>query len=167
MKERNADYWINTLHLAPHPEGGYFREVFRSMEKIAREGLPQRFSGERNFLTSIYYLLRKGERSSLHRLKSDELWYFHDGAPLSVYALSEDGVSRHVLGLDAASGQLPQAVIPAGCWFGAVIEGEGGYSLVGCAVAPGFDFADFELASRDAMLARYPHHRSLVEKLTR
>ncbi len=167
MNEKSAEYWINTLALSPHPEGGYFREVFRSKEIITREGLPQRFSGSRNFITSIYYLLRKGEFSSLHRLTSDELWYFHDGAPLSVYTLTDDGISRHVLGLNAASGQIPQIAISAGYWFGALIEGDGEFSLVGCAVAPGFDFRDFELASREAMLAAYPQHHTIIEKLTK
>lgn len=167
LNGRSADYWIEALALSPHPEGGHFREVFRSREIIPKEGLPQRFSGSRNCITSIYYLLRKGECSFLHRLESDELWYFHQGAPLAIYVFCDDCVSRHVLGLEAGAGQILQAAIPAGCWFGALIEGKGEYSLVGCAVAPGFDFADFELASREAMLAKYPRHRSVVEKLTK
>ncbi len=165
--ERSAEYWIEALALAPHPEGGHFRETYRSREIIIQEGLPERFRGGRNFLTSIAYLLRKGEYSSLHRLKSDELWYFHDGAPLTVYTLSNDGISQHVLGLDADAGQIPQAVIPAGRWFGALIEGDGEFSLVGCAVAPGFDFADFEIAKREKLIEQYPAHRPIIEKLTR
>ncbi len=167
LNKKSAEYWIEALTLSPHPEGGYFREVFRSEEIITREGLPQRFSGSRNFITSIYYLLQKGEFSLLHRLKSDELWYFHDGSPLSVYVLSGDGISRQVLGLNVASGQMPQIAISAGSWFGALIEGEGEYSLVGCAVAPGFDFTDFELASRETMLAGYPQYHTIIEKLTK
>lgn len=167
VKERNAEYWIEELALLPHPEGGHYREVFRSDVVITRDALLERFTGSRSCITSIYYLLKRGEFSSLHRLKSDELWYFHDGAPLAVYAISEKGLMRHVLGLNPDAGEVPQIVIPAGAWFGALIEGEGDFSLVGCAVSPGFDFDDFEIAARDTMIAKFPSYRAIIEKLTR
>lgn len=167
MLYRDAHYWIKKLHLKPHPEGGYFREIYRSKELIAKKSLPLRFDGDRCFLTSIYFLLQKGEFSALHRLKSDELWYFHDGATLSIYVIYENALIKYYLGLNVNKGEKPQVVIPAGAWFGAIIESEGDFTLVGCAVAPGFDFADFELGNRTQLIDEYPHCREIIEKLTR
>ncbi len=167
MRIKDARFWINNLNLQRHPEGGYFREIFRSDDIIPQSALPRRFSGDRCCMTSIYFLLSKGEVSALHRLKSDEIWYYHDGSPLTVYVIDDGTLVQHRIGLDVASGETPQVVIRAGSWFGACLEGEGEYSLVGCAVAPGFDFADFELASRSSFLEQYPEHRSVIQKLTK
>ena len=135
----DADQLIHALCLEPHPEGGRFREVFRDPAQGRTRGS----------LTSIYYLLRQGERSHWHRVKDAvEIWYFHAGAPL-ILSLSGDGVrmSRHRLGLDVALGERPQAMVPAGCWQAA--ESLGPWTLVGCAVAPAFSFAGFEMAPPD------------------
>jgi predicted cupin superfamily sugar epimerase len=164
----DARYWIERLSLRRHPEGGWFRETYRSAERIAREHLPSRFAGDRCFSTAIYYLLESGDFSALHRIAGDEGWHFYDGTPLSLHQISPDGECSHLLlGRDLDAGQQPQAVVPAGWLFAATVDEPGTYSLVGCTVAPGFDFADFELPSREALCALYPQHRALIERLTR
>lgn len=160
--------WIDVLGLAPHPEGGHFREVYRSPDILPSAGLPPRYGSPRCAATSIYFLLHGCERSHLHRLRSDEIWYHHAGGALAVTMILPDGCREDVrLGSEPGQCALPQAVIPRGAWFGAKLEDESDYALIGCAVAPGFDFSDFELGSRADLLARFPHHRQLVEDLTR
>jgi predicted cupin superfamily sugar epimerase len=164
----SARAWIDHLQLKPHPEGGYFRESYRSPETIARAHLPARFGGDRAFATAIYYLLQAGDFSAFHRIKADEGWHFYDGVPLTVHVLGAGGThSALKLGRDFARGELPQAVVRAGDLFAAELEGPAGYALVGCTVAPGFDFADFELPPRHELLARYPQHKELIRRLTR
>lgn len=155
-------YWIETLDLCPHPEGGYFRETYRSSEEIAHGALPARFSGARAFATAIYFLLPGDAFSAFHRIRADELWHFHAGAALTIHLIAPGGDYRALMvGPDGPF----QAVVPAGCWFGA--EAAGAYALVSCTVAPGFDFDDFELADRQALSDAYPQHRALIERLTR
>ena len=165
---RSAAFWIEHLGLAPHPEGGHFRETYRAPESIPGTALPARSGGPRVFSTAIYFLLRAGEVSALHRIKSDELWHFYTGGPLVVSVIDPDG-ARHdlALGPDPDAAQLFQATVPAGAWFGAAVRLGTAYALVGCTVAPGFEFADFELADRGALLRRYPQHAALIEQLTR
>jgi predicted cupin superfamily sugar epimerase len=163
-----AAEWIESLQLQPHPEGGWFREVYRSQESIPKRSLPNRFQGDRSFSTAIYYLLEKTDFSALHRIQQDELWHYYDGAALTVEVIDPDGSHWSVrLGKDFDAGQRPMAVVPAGCLFGAVVSDPEGFSLVGCTVAPGFDFADFELADRQQLLEQFPEHRSIIERLTR
>src|SRR5687768_4966849 len=133
---QQADYWIDHLQLQPHPEGGFYKEVYRSAEKIPVGGLPERFSGERNFCTSIYFLLRSENRSLFHRIKSDELWHFYAGTSLTIYVLTHAGLSTHRLGTDPEKGDALQLVIPANCWFGATVNDSGSYTLAGCTVSP-------------------------------
>ena len=161
-----AEGWIERLGLRGHPEGGYFRETYRSPLTLPSEQLPPRYGGERPVATSILFLLRHGEPSALHRLTSDELWHFHTGDPIRVHMLDEHGAYES-LHLGLSPDAEPQGVVPAGRWFGAEIEEPGGYALVGCMVAPGFDFADFELARRDELAARWPQHADLIARLTR
>ena len=162
-----AAYWIRKLRLAPHPEGGCFRETYRSAEAIRRSGLPARYAGRRAFSTAILFLLKSGDRSCFHRLKSDELWHFHAGDACTIHVISRDGrYSRTQLGPAAGKGECFQAVVPAGEWFGATVAPGGAYALMGCTTAPGFDFADFEMAERGALLKRYPRHRRIIERLT-
>jgi predicted cupin superfamily sugar epimerase len=162
-----ADRWIRTLGLTPHPEGGFFRETYRADEGIASAHLPARFAGDRPFATAIYFLLEGRQTSRLHRLRSDEVWHFHVGGPLVVDSIAPDGAAtRAVLGAAVEAGQVFQHVVPAGHWFGAALERAESYALVGCTVAPGFDFAELELAHRDALVAQFPHHRALIERLT-
>ena len=165
--ERDATYWIDRLHLEPHPEGGFFRETYRSPESIDSGALPSRFDGPRAIATAIYFLLRSHERSAFHRIKSDECWHFHTGSPLTIHVISPEGdYAARSLGSRPDLGQAFQAVVPAGSWFGATVHDPDSFSLVGCTVSPGFDFADFELAGRSDLTARYPQHRSIIEKLT-
>ena len=162
------DEWIRQLDLQPHPEGGWFSEVYRASEVVPQQGLPDRFTGDRAFSTAIYYLLDAGEFSALHRIRQDEVWHFYDGATLSVAVVRPNGDAETLLlGRDLVAGERPLAVVPAGCWFGAAVHGDWGYSLVGCTVAPGFDFDDFEMAKRGELLASFPQHRQLIERLTR
>ncbi len=163
--EYDAGHWIRALGLTAHPEGGYFRETYRSEEQFAAGALPARFSGPRPFLTSIYYLLRSGERSLFHRIQSDEVWCFHCGCALRLVSISPDGALEEAL-LGGEPGGTFQSVVRAGCWFGAYPARADSYSLVSCIVAPGFDFADFELASRAQMLRSFPELSGVIRLLT-
>ncbi len=146
---KTAEEWIRCLKLTPHPEGGYFRESYRSSGQIAEPSLPDGMKGERCYGTAIYFLLGAGQVSRWHRIKSDELWFYHAGSPLEVIMLLNDGVEKNLqLGLDLAAGQQPHVMVPAGCWFGSrLMTGRDTYCLVSCTVSPGFDFKDFQLAT--------------------
>lgn len=158
-----ADDWIAHLQLAPHPEGGYFHRSYTAEQTLT---LPDR-SGPRPITTAIYYLLKSGQRSRLHRLKSDELWHFYAGSPLSAHILDHCGkYVRQRLGPDPGASQQFQLTIRAGCWFGATVDDPSGFSLIGCTVAPGFDFADFDLADRATLIHQYPQYTRLIEVLT-
>lgn len=165
---KDAASWIATLGLQKHPEGGYYRETYRASETVDSDALPGRFGGVRSYATAIYYLLCGSDFSALHRLRSDEMWHFYTGAPLTIHVIDPCGdYAPLTLGSGPERGEVFQAVVPAGCWFGATVKNPGTYALVGCTVAPGFDFTDFELAERDALLRRYQQHRALIESLTR
>ena len=165
---RSAAFWIERLALLPHPEGGHYRESYRATERIPGPALPGRYGGARVSSTAIYFLLRAGEVSALHRIRSDELWHFYAGGPLAVSVIDQEGTRRDLtLGPDPDAGQLFQAMVPAGAWFGAAVCPGTAYALVGCTVAPGFEFADFELADRSALTRRYPQHAALIERLAR
>lgn len=156
---KTAEYYIEKLHMEPHVEGGYFKECLLSEDTIP--------GSERNLWSSIYFLLCKDEVSNLHKLESDEVWYFHDGAALTIYMISPDGVlSAPKLGLDVEKGELPQIVVPKGYIFGAAMENEG-YSLVGCMVSPCFLYQEFCLVGRDELIRRYPQYRDVIMRLTR
>jgi predicted cupin superfamily sugar epimerase len=166
-QELGVDELIRVLALKPHPEGGYYRETYRSDEAIAHGCLPRRFHGDRHYSTAIYYLLPAGAVSRLHRIASDEVWHFYLGGPFTVVELKPDASSDHVvLGQDVTRGQRLQHVVKAGTWFGAYPNAGTDYSLVGCTVAPGFDFADFEIAKRQELLAQYPREEESIRRLT-
>jgi len=159
---------IERLELTLHPEGGWYREVYRSDEELAPAGLPVRFDGPRRCATAIYFLINHASFSALHRIRADEQWHFYAGSPLTVHVIHPDGSYRALhLGSCLESGQHFTVVVPHGCWFGASVDTPGGYALVGCSVAPGFEFADFELGGREALLALYPQHAALISRLTR
>ncbi|MXV51673.1 hypothetical protein GS399_11880 [Pedobacter sp. HMF7647] len=163
--EYSASYFIEKFQLAEHPEGGYFREVYRSEEKVLRQGLPQRFTGDRNLSTSIYFLLECHQFSAFHRIKSDELWHFYYGSPLTVYVIHPSGdLEKIKLGNDPENGCTFQAVVKAGCWFASQPETQ--FSLVGCTVAPGFDFEDFEMAEKRKLREQFPQHFELINRLS-
>ncbi len=163
-----AGEWIARLGLERHPEGGWFRQTYCAVEEIDAAALPARFAGPRPFATAIYFLLEEGQVSRLHRLAADELWFFHAGGTLLVQAVDAAGaLQTQLLGASPARGESFQATVPAGSWFGAELAQGAPYALVSCTVAPGFDFADFELAERSALVALHPEHRGLIERLTR
>lgn len=163
MEQRNAAYWINTLQLQRHVEGGAFRETYRASLTLPQSTLPGTFQGDRNAATAIYFLLERGDFSAFHRIAADEMWHFYAGDPLHIYEITPDGaLIVHELG----EGTF-QALIPAGSWFGSRVNVPGSYALVGCTVAPGFDFADFELADREVLSKEYPAHAALIGELTR
>ena len=164
---RDAAHWIRSLELAPHPEGGAYREAWRAAESIAAPALPERFGGARSLGTAIYYLLAAGECSRLHRLQGDELWHLYDGGPLVLHAFHAGvGYRRWVLGRDTSRRQQPLVAVPHGSWFGAELDEGGAFALCGCTVTPGFEYADFELGQRAALLAEYPAQRELIERLS-
>lgn len=140
---------IALYELEPHPEGGFFKETYRDSGVIDQDSLPENFTGDRNFSTAIYFLIPEGKKSHLHRLKSDEVWHFYLGEPLTLIQISEQGkVEKIILGQDVKKGHKVQHVVPKGCWFGSYPNPNSGFSFVGCTVAPGFDFADFEMGLR-------------------
>lgn len=161
----NAADIIRTLALLPHPEGGWYREMYRSEETVPAAGLPARYAAPRAIATSIYFLLEAGQFSAFHRLRSDEIWFHLAGGDLTVWQIDEAGALHEAaIGPDAKAWQL---TIPRGRWFAARPSDGAPFTLIGCTVAPGFDFADFELARRGDLTARFPAHRSLIEQLTR
>jgi len=159
---------IKELKLKPHPEGGYFRETYRSRGSISAECLDNDYQGRRNFSTAIYFLLTSDLFSAFHRLHQDEMWHFYDGSPLALHVISKDGLYQtKVLGRCTAKGEELQIVVRGGDWFAATVVEPNSYTLAGCTVSPGFDFEDFKLANREELVARFPQHRQIIEALTR
>lgn len=147
-----AKHFIEKLNMIPHVEGGYYKESLRDDSAL---------------WSSIYFLLETGEVSHFHRLKSDEVWYYHSGTPLTIYMISPEGERIDCqLGLDIAKGEMPQVLVPKGYIFGSA-QNEEGYSLVGCMVAPAFKFEDFELFERKTLVNLYPEHEKIITRLTR
>jgi uncharacterized protein len=161
-----AEYWIDHLKLLDHPEGGFYKETYRSKESIPQTGLPNRFSASRNFSTAIYFLLRSQDKSMFHKIKSDELWHFHSGSVLHIYAILDTNLHLFKLGSNPEKGESLQVVIPANCWFGAKLISPNTYTLASCTVAPGFDFNDFEIADRSTLLNEFPQFASIIRELT-
>lgn len=163
----NSKELIKKLGLTPHPEGGYFKEVYRSSEIIRADALPERYSTERAVSTSIYFLLESGDFSAFHRLQSDETWHFHTGSPVFIYMITDNGKLIKVeLGNSGSESPVFQYTIFKNVWFAAEVKEPGSFTLVGCTVAPGFDFTDFEFADRFTLLEEYPLHKDIIEKLT-
>lgn len=159
---------VEKFSLLPHPEGGFYKEMYRSAESIVQSALPLRFKGDRNFSTAIYFLLEQGNFSAFHRIQSDECWHFYTGQTLHVHVIHPNGDYELIrLGNDILSGEAFQAVVPAGCWFASETAPGGEFSFVGCTVAPGFDFADFELAKGEELSKQFPKIKELIERLCR
>jgi uncharacterized protein len=158
---------IDQLKLTKHPEGGFYKETYRSDFVITKNALPSFFESNRNISTSIYFLLPSGEKSLLHRIKSDEVWYYHKGSTLLIYILMNTGLAIHRLGPSLGDGDRFQIIVPANSWFGAVVEEKDSFTLCGCNVAPGFDFLDFELGSRQELLSLYPQFQNEIATLTK
>lgn len=158
---------VQLYDLKPHPEGGFYKETYRDKGIIPQGALPSPFKGDRNFSTAIYFLIPEGKKSCLHRIQSDELWHFYLGGPLTIVQIFPEGrLEKIVLGQDVMKGQKLQHVVPHGSWFGAYPHSGSDYSFVGCTVAPGFDFADFEMGERENLLSLYPQLKEEVKRLT-
>ncbi len=163
-----AERIIRRFGLEPHPEGGYFKETYRSIGKIPGQALERSFDGERNYCTAIYFLLAGGDFSAFHRLRQDEIWHFYSGSALYVHVIHKQGdYLRYTVGPLTDPEAVPQLVVPAGCWFASSLKNGSDYAFVGCTVAPGFDFADFELGDRKVLQAQFPRHKELIERFTR
>lgn len=162
-----AEEYAELLNLRTHPEGGRFVESYRSTEEINRKKNNGE-AGKRSLWTSIHYLLTKGEVSHFHKLKSEELWYHHDGGSLNIHMIYPDGTYEvGKLGKKLRSGEQQQILVPAGVIFGASLEENTDFALMGCMVAPGFDYADFTLMERADLLAIFPKYEDIIKKLTR
>jgi predicted cupin superfamily sugar epimerase len=165
MKARD---WIQQLALQAHPEGGYYKETYRCKEILPAVNLPARFDKAHSFSTAIYYLLEAPDFSAFHRIKQDELWHFYQGSALSIHVITTTGEYQKLsLGNDPNRGQAFQQVVKAGNWFAATVDDPKGFALLGCTVAPSFEFADFELADCEALSTSFPQHRLIIEGLTR
>lgn len=151
---------IQKLKLNPHPEGGFYNETYRADHTINSE------NGLRNVCTAIYFLLDDNARSHFHRIKSDELWFFHLGEPLEIVLIQDEKLTTITLGNSIENEQSLQAIIPANTWFAAKVKTGKGFSLVSCTVSPGFDFTDFELAKRDELLQQFPGLKKTIEDFT-
>lgn len=163
---KNKSYWIERLKMEKHQEGGYYTSYYESPIHVTGQAINKTFEGTRPLATSIYFLIEENDASNFHRLQADEIWYFHEGSPLTVAVISPEGVlTEHKLGLDFDKGERPQLLVPAGSIFGSYVNEA--YALVSCAVAFGFDFRDFELFEREDLLKQYPEHSKIVKKLTR
>lgn len=177
-----ADDLVHTLGLKPHPEGGFYNETFRSDLSLGSAA----HSGPRSASTAIYFLLRHDDFSAFHRVRSDEVWHHYLGDPLELVLIDAQGsLNRLLLGSDLTNGQRPQGVAPRDVWQAARVARDPlrsapqgalgrssdnlphGFTLVGCTVAPGFDFSDFELPSRAELRARFPGHVDLIDSFTR
>jgi len=163
-----ADKIISKLKLQPHPEGGYFRETYRSTGEIKKENLDHRFTGNRNFSTCIYFLLTSETFSAFHKIHQDEIWHFYDGSPIRLHMITPPcEYSQIIIGRDIDQGQVPQFVVPGESWFAAEVVNKNDFTLVGCTVAPGFDFSDFELANSCELIKMFPQYKEEIIKLTR
>lgn len=163
----DATFWVDKLGLLPHPEGGFYKEMYRSNEQLKAEGLPKRFVGNRSCITSIYFLIKSGYPSHFHRIKSDEIWYFHHGSPITLHLIDAAGnYEAKILGNLQAEVDSFQLCIAAETWFAAEVTDNDAYALVSCAVAPGFDFQDFELAKAEQLKRICIAQTALIDRLT-
>ncbi|MFM6926026.1 MAG: cupin domain-containing protein [Ferruginibacter sp.] len=168
MSSATVKQLIEKFELLPHPEGGYFKETYRSAETIPASALAEKLSGDRTFSTAIYFLLEAGDFSAFHKIKSDECWHFYAGDTLLVHVIHADGNLETIrLGNNFLSGDRFQFVVPANCWFASEPAPGSSFSFVGCTVAPGFDFEDFELAKAEELVKMYPDHASIIKRICR
>jgi predicted cupin superfamily sugar epimerase len=158
---------ISKLELEPHPEGGFFRETYRSKGEISKNSLEEDYKGKRNYSTCIYFLLTSENFSAFHRIKQDEIWHFYDGSPIDLHVISDSGLyTNHAIGIDLQKGEVPQFVVPGRSWFAAEVVDQNAYSLIGCTVSPGFSFEDFELIAKDELISLFPDKEKIITRLT-
>jgi len=165
---KRAEYLINTLKLTRHPEGGYFREIYRSGMKIDPFGPGMNIPSSRNLTTSILFLLESNDFSSFHKLKSDELWHFYEGTPVRIITIDKKGkLSERLLGLDLENAMYPVVVISSDTWFAAEVIDKNSFTLIGCTVSPGFEFDDFQLGKRSKLTNTFPEYTEVIKRFTR
>ncbi|WP_299625875.1 cupin domain-containing protein [uncultured Tenacibaculum sp.] len=158
---------VNKFDLTQHPEGGYFKETYRSDGIIKNENLSESFIGDRNHSTGIYFLLTSDSFSAFHKINQDEMWHFYLGTTLKLHMISPEGEYSFVLiGNDILNNEVPQFVVPAQYWFAAEVVNENSFSFTGCTVAPGFDFNDFVLPERKVLIELFPQHEEIITRLT-
>ena len=162
-----ADILIKKLNLQKHPEGGYFKEIYRSVEVIPKTALPDRYSNFRNYSTSIYFLLKENDFSAFHRVKSDEIWHYYKGnSSVNIYIINNQGeLEEKILSDSIDKGQF-QVIIPAGEWFSAKLSKINSFALMGCTMSPGFEYDDFELADRNILTKEFPQYKDIIRKMT-
>lgn len=155
-----AEHRIRTLGLLRHPEGGWYRETYRAEAQVEYRG------AQRSASTAIFFLLDGQERSALHRIDADEQWHHYEGQSLRIHVFTESGYHAIRLGPLGDGDASPHCWVPAGAWFGAEGVDAVGYALVGCTVAPGFEFSAFELAKGEELASQWPTHAALIRRLT-
>ncbi|SNS31241.1 hypothetical protein SAMN06295967_10735 [Belliella buryatensis] len=160
MSKKRIEELVAQLDLNPHPEGGFYKEIYRSDLGVNTA------SGERSIMTSIYFLLTSENISKFHQIKSDEMWFYHEGSPLTVHMIDESGRYEKIKVGPVGEENKPQQMVPAGVIFGSTVDETDSYALVSCVVAPGFDFQDFKLFEREELLKRFPEHAEIIEQLT-
>lgn len=159
---------IQKLQLEPHPEGGFFKETYRSKGAINQDNLGDNYQGRRNYSTCIYFLLKSDKFSAFHKIHQDEIWHYYQGSSVRIHMISKDGsYSNVVVGCDFDQDELPQFVVPGNTYFAAEVVNQNDFTLVGCTVSPGFDFKDFELSKREELLEQFPQHSEVISNFTR
>ena len=167
IKKMTAQQIIKKFDLTEHPEGGYFKETYRSNGVIKNKQLNSNFIGDRNYSTCIYFLLTSEKFSAFHKINQDEIWHFYKGSTLKLHMISPKGDYSFVLiGNDLKNHEQPQFAVPASYWFAAEVIKEHSYAFTGCTVAPGFDFHDFVLPKREELIQLFPQHKEIISKLT-
>jgi uncharacterized protein len=155
----NAEKIIQELQMQKHPEGGYYKETYRCNDTINIS------DKKRNISTAIYFLLENDDKSHFHRIKSDELWFFHQGNALEILIIENNNLRTITLGNDLVNGETPQTMVPANCWFASRLKNKTGYGLVSCTVAPGFDFEDFEMAQKTKLISQHPKLEHIINEM--
>ncbi|RCS27629.1 cupin domain-containing protein [Polaribacter sp. WD7] len=158
---------IHNFGLQEHPEGGYYKEVYRSKEKISSSHLGNQFVGDRNYCTSIYFLLTSDKYSAFHKINQDEIWHFYSGTALKLHLIAPNGkYSFVIIGSNFKNHEVFQYTVPAQYYFAAEVLQQNSFSFVGCTVSPGFDFRDFILPSYDELSNQFPQHSKIIKSLT-
>ncbi len=157
---KNVQYYIKKLGLVAHPEGGFYTETYRGKQIVQNtEG------NKRNISTAIYFLLSDNQKSHFHRIKSDELWFHHEGEALKISTIIGGKLEVIYLGKNLENGEVLQTTIPANCWFASQVKNRKGFALVSCTVAPGFDFADFKMANKAELQTEFLGYDDVFEEL--
>lgn len=163
----DADYYIENLNLQKHPEGGFYKETYRSFGKISSSINEDSFPDNRNYSTAIYFLLKGQQYSKFHRIQSDELWHFHAGSGATIHIIHPDSLyEAKYLGPDLQKGQEFQHAVPAQSWFGVTVDNPDSFLLASCSVSPGFDFRDFEMADPYQLKKAFPEHSAIIDQLS-